>query len=375
MIVLCIVLALIVIAVVAVLLLDAVPIAFRWYERIGIGLLTKEEATENIKNVTCKWLIKTPSVPLKDETRLTVIDRVKGEYTNGKLQSWQKAALLLGANEAKCIDTVKSFIESELGIDGKFKNFVKSPDFALLAYAVLLSREDKQSLKSAMDEVYFFLKESAGEGTVPYNNAVKNIRFVDTLGMVCPFLYLYAKTYDCEEAKTLAMKQLLEYKENAFSEKVNLPMHCFNVKTGAPLGVCGWGRGCGWYALALSGMLKVSVDEEILGLAEEFMTTLIPYALENGGFSRQILAEASGESSATAMIGHLSAVLYKITAKEKYKTCADGAVKFICASTRKNGKVDYAQGDTKGIGFYSLKLDIMPAAQGFSLLLLSEVSQ
>lgn len=374
MIVLCVILALILTVLVSVLLLDAVPCGLRWYERIGIGSLSKESAKENIKKVACKWLLKTPSVPLKDETRLTVIDRVKKEYKSSKLQSWQKAALLLGVNEAKEADAVSRFIKSELNENHTFKNFVESPDFALLAYAVLLSVNDKQSLRPAMDEVYAFLKECAKDGTVPYNGKVSSVRFVDTLGMVCPFLCLYAKAYDCEEALSLAKRQLLEYNENAFDKKVKLPMHCFNIKTGAPLGICGWGRGCGWYALALSEMLKVSADDDILENAESFMSALLPYRLENGGFSRQILSECTGETSATAMIGHLASVLYKITGKDIYKKCADGAVNFICLSTRKNGKVDFAQGDTKGIGFYSMKLDAMPAAQGFALLLLSEES-
>ena len=51
MIALCVVLALIIIAFIAVLLLDAVPCAFRWYERIGIGSLSKEATAENVLNL------------------------------------------------------------------------------------------------------------------------------------------------------------------------------------------------------------------------------------------------------------------------------------------------------------------------------------
>ena len=35
--------------------------------------------------------------------------------------------------------------------------------------------------------------------------------------------------------------------------------------------------------------------------------------------------------------------------------------------TRRNGTVDFSQGDTHGIGFYSEKLCIVPAAQGFTI--------
>ena len=371
---LCVVFGLITVIFLAVLLFDAVPCVLTWTGRIGIGSLPKNAAKENVKKVTLKWLLKLPSVPLSDETRFTVIERVKGRYKNKNLASWQKAALLLGAEESGEKEKIKSFTESELTENGSFKNFVKSPDFALLAYAVLRNGDDKEFLRSAMDEVYLFLKESAKDGTVPYNINIKDIRFVDTLGMVCPFLTLYGKVYNCEDALILAKKQLREYADCGIDDKTGLPFHCFNVKSGARLGICGWGRGCGWYALSLSEMLRVSLDEEILCLAENFMKKLIPYQIENGGFSRQILCESTGESSGTAMIGHLASVLFKITGKEIYKKCADSAAEFIRLSTRKNGKVDYAQGDTKGIGFYSKKLDTMPAAQGFSLLLLEETA-
>ncbi len=371
---LCIIFGLITVIFAAVLLMDAVPCAMTWVQRIGIGSSDKEEAAGNIIEVAIRWLLKTPSVPLSDETRLTVIDRVKGQYKSNTLQSWQKAALLLGADEADREKEVKEFIFSQLNADGTFKNFVKSPDFSLLAYAMLKASDDKELLRSGAEKVYGFLKECAGDGTVPYNMNIPDIRFVDTLGMVCPFLMIYATLYDCEEARLLAKKQLSEYKKHGIDAVTGLPVHCFNVKTNAPLGILGWGRGCGWYALALAEMLRVSDDDDVLETAEAFSEKIMKYQLPNGGFSRQILAESTGEASATAMICHLFAVLYRLTGKKEYKECSVKGTDFIRLSTRKNGKVDYAQGDTKGIGFYSQRLDTMPAAQGFSCLLMSEVN-
>ena len=45
----------------------------------------------------------------------------------------------------------------------------------------------------------------------------------------------------------------------------------------------------------------------------------------------------------------------------------------LLSATRKNGEVDYAQGYTKGIGFYSARMNTAPAAQGFALLLTEEL--
>ena len=41
--------------------------------------------------------------------------------------------------------------------------------------------------------------------------------------------------------------------------------------------------------------------------------------------------------------------------------------KKIKSATRITGKVDWCQGDTKGIGVHSQTFDIMPFAQGFTL--------
>ena len=35
-------------------------------------------------------------------------------------------------------------------------------------------------------------------------------------------------------------------------------------------------------------------------------------------------------------------------------------------NTRRNGEIDFSQGDTKGIGIYSLTYDIMPFTQGIA---------
>ena len=35
--------------------------------------------------------------------------------------------------------------------------------------------------------------------------------------------------------------------------------------------------------------------------------------------------------------------------------------------TRRNGEIDFSQGDTKGIGLYSTTYDIMPFTQGMAL--------
>lgn len=341
--------------------LDIVPAVRNWAGRIGIGSLPAEQAKEKILAVSQKWLLKTPAVPVSDQTRFTLPERIRGTYKSKKVQSWQQGALLLGVLQSGDIRTANAFTDAVL-TDGHWKQPVQSADFALTAYAVLQAAQDKTGVRPAMDEMYRFLQT---EDTVPYNRSIADIRFVDTVGMVCPFLMLYAKIYCVPEAETLCMRQIREYAKTGVHEQLHLPVHCFRKTDGAPLGIYGWGRGCGWYALALSELLTMGADAADLALP--FADALLHAQQANGAWSRQLLCEGGGESSATAMLGYFMAVLYSRTQEEKYKCSAEKARGFLYSATRRNGEVDYAQGDTKSIGFYSAKLSPLPAAQGFAL--------
>ncbi len=373
-----IVLSVLLLAVISALLVDIVPAAKRWYERIGTGAFPDSGAwLDAIKSAAVKQLKKTPAVTVSGNSRLTVIDRLKGAYKNKKFQSWQEAALLLGVNaEGESEAEVRAFIASKTD-GGRWKNPVVSADFALLAYAVLSSdAADREKLRPAMDEVFHFLLDSERDGTVPYNNGLPDIRFVDTVGMVCPFLYLYAAEYACPEATALAKRQIEEYLDCGMHNLLYLPVHCFDKKSGAPLGIYGWGRGCGWLALGLAESIKCAPESDkafLLEAAKKYAAGLLNFQTDDGVWCRQITARDIGETSATAMLGYFMAALYKACPDEAYLKSALAAQKALMSRTRKNGKVDYAQGDTLGIGFYSPRLDAMPATQGFALLMAEAV--
>ena len=367
-----IVLSLFALCVLVTALTDALPALGTWTGRIGIGSLSPDAAREKALAVALRWLRRTPAVPISDQTRLTIWERLRGRYKSDKVQSWQQGALLLGVLQSGDTAAAKAFAETILGEDGRFRARVDRPDRALLAYA-LLRAGDAETLRPAMDEMVDFLSAQAGEGTVPYDPRVQDKRFVDTLGMVCPFLALYAKTYDCPEALSLCMRQPTEYAEKGVETKTGLPFHAIRVPSGAPLGVCGWGRGCGWYALSLAELLRCGVD--VTDTARTFADALLPWHQKNGAFSRQLTAESGGESSATAMLGHFFAVLYRQTGEPAYRDAAEKAGAHLVSVTRRDGVTDFAQGDTKGIGYYSLRMSPMPALQGFALLLWTELQE
>ncbi len=392
-----IVFSVILLLVLAAVFIDIIPPVLRWTARIHIGQRASNSAWQTaVENALLKQLKKTPRIPRSDQTRLTFIERFKGDYSSAALQHWQQAALLLGANEMsgdeKAKRNIEEFIAAQINSKGGWRKFEARPETAMLAFAVLSSpAADKETIKPAMDKTADMLFDLAKHcGTVPYNKHLPGVRFVDTIGMICPFLTKYALTYDCPQALSLAKEQIDEYAMSGLHEKFSIPVHCFERISGAPLGIYGWGRGCGWWAIGLMDTYLVLAENDmkldskafqsseiafstaefkasLLHKMMSFAKVLVAFQMENGAWDRQVFLKTSGESSATAMLAWFMKKMFEIYSEQIYRQSYKKALGYLMRATRRNGTVDYAQGDTKGIGFYSTKLDAMPAAQGFTV--------
>lgn len=352
-------------------LVDAVPAARTWLRRIGVGSLPPQTAKTKMRAAAARMLRNTPAVPISDQTRFTLPERIRGVYKSRKVQSWQKAALLLGVAQSGDEAAAGACAADLLTADGNWRTPVSRVDEAMLAYALLRTAKEPQAVRRAMDDVYALLRTAASDGTVPYDARRSDRRFVDTVGMICPFLWLYGKTYGEPQAAELCLRQLDEYRTRALNPVTGLPAHAIRLSDGAALGIGDWGRGCGWYAFALAELLRCGAD--VTDEAVRFAQAVILLQQQNGAWSRQLLSECGTESTATAMLGHLCAVLYTVTQDVQYKTAAEKAQRALLCATRKNGETDFAQGDTKSIGFYSARLTALPAATGFALLLTEEL--
>lgn len=354
-----------------------------WVERIKIGRLSKSEWSEKTRSVLLKWIRKgAPEVPTNDNIRTNFIKKVN---SYGKLTSityWQDAALL------KALNMMKDNYQTEADLlvnryipfeNGEWRVLPKKVDSAMLCSEILLSEyADNEKVKPAMTYVAQMLKTYAEDyGTVPYNCDVPEYRFVDTIGMICPFLIRYALTYGEDEYIEIAMKQIREYRENGVNEKFKIPFHCFKTNTLEPLGVCGWGRGCAWWATGLVDSLKAILKSdrhnkekaELLRLSLEILEAVKKYVHEDGTVDRMLFIDSIQDSSACAMLAYCYAYIADLTENDEYKSLATKMREKLCTVTRRNGVVDFSQGDTHGIGFYSEKVCVVPAAQGFTIAL------
>lgn len=304
-----------------------------WFWRIHIGKLASDRKAwqHAVESVALKWLGRSPSV--------------EGQTTD--VEVWQKAGLVLGLGEQLPVSE-KSRLSCWLTAVSEQD---MRPEHLLLAYALHIQT----------DAINAYV-ESFKESTIPYRDWVKDIRFVDTLGMIVPYLHTIGND-------ALALRQLAEY--DAAMLKGLYPAHAFDLSLGLPLGVFDWGRGCGWYILSLIEADDLSGnDERVVRLAK----ALLPLQRENGWYGAFLFVRGSrNESSCTSLIGRLMVKAYELTKDRAYLQSACLCEKALMTATRRNGAIDYCQGDTHGIGNYSLSFSVMPFVQGMALKLSKEI--
>lgn len=366
-----------------IILIDIVPLIRDTYERIHIGRYSEKNIwNEKINSIGEKWLNNTPKIKVTDNTRLIVIDMIKGNYTKSAIQNWQEAALLLGLGEVvkKNNDSTKSaiekFLNNNFNSDGSWKKENKYVDSAILAYAVMkLEYIDTNKYKKAFDNTYKLIKDHIGQdGTVQYRKFMSNYRYVDTIGFICPFLISYGLKYDNQESIELAVKQIEEYNKYGMINNSNIPFHAYSIDNKDPLGLYGWGRGLGWYAIGLidsylelphDNIYKKQLEEYVI----KFAKTAIKYQQDSGNWNWTVSRkESRPDSSATATLCWflLNASVID-TISEKCKESYEKGIKYLMSVTRRNGVVDFSQGDTKDIGVYSILFDKLPFTQGFCI--------
>ena len=339
--------------IVAVCLLFVMVDAFfnlhEWFLRIHIGRWQDRKIWQQaVERKAEEWLKRAPTVRLTAQNRLVLWDIIRGKYRNSTIQTWQDAGLLLGLGQVSAVEYARLHPDA-LNV----RNVM--PEDMLLAYA--LKKNDCLDLQTEAK----LLEQSQNvkeQGTIYYRPWVKNVRFVDTLGMVLPFLH--ACGWD-----DLAKRQLDEYDKALFKDV--FPAHAYDMGKKLPLGVFDWSRGIGWYIL---GLIETVDMEGNAARIVKLANALLLLQRKDGSFGCFIFNHQERmESSGTALIGLLFVCAYSLSAEKRFIDAAFRAEKALMHATRQNGALDYCQGDTYGIGLYSQIFSVMPFAQGMALML------
>jgi unsaturated rhamnogalacturonyl hydrolase len=374
--------------VILIILIDIVPIFKDWLSRIHIGRYNSVKTwNESMTKIGLKWLNKTPKIKVTDNTRLVIIDMLKGNYTKRAIQHWQEASLILGFseylkhNEDKEIkNEIKKYLNAKFDSSGQWIDKPVYVDGAILAYAIMkLDFINIDQYKKAFDYIAEMIKEHIGEdGTVGYRKSMRSYRYVDTIGFICPFLVSYGIRYNKDECIELAVKQIRKFEQYGMLDKHSIPCHAYKVDSYVSVGLYGWGRGLGWFAIGLidtwnefpkNHRFKSMLEESVLYYAKSFMQ----YQQKNGSWNWTVTRdECRSDSSTTATLGWF--MLNASNIEGMSKECLDSAsaaISYLMKVTRRNGAVDFSQGDTKDIGVYSMLFNILPFTQGFCIRLIS----
>lgn len=361
----------------AIVCTDYISNKWNGLKRFHIGhWQSQEEWQQAVKKIAYKWLKKTPVVKKTDRNSYLLLDWIKGSNRSNTIQSWQQAGLILGIHcmdEPKSREAIAAWKEKTFDENGMWKEPVAKVDFAMLAYAALKTERDPNRIRAAMDWTVRMLEENlCGDGMISYSQGKDSqIRFVDTLGMICPFLALYGETYRDERSVQMAYYQIKRYRELGRYPGTQLLCHAVNAEENLPLGVFGWGRGTVWYLIALTdtypelreGMLKQNVKTWMAEAAEAYRE----FQKEDGGFFTILQGGGQYDSSVTAGMAFFYRRAAQILEKAEYAAVADKCIARLMKVTMRNGAVDQCQGDTHGIGIFSQVYDVMPFVQGLVL--------
>lgn len=330
---------------------DLVYVFNTWQSRIKIGRWDdRYKWRDAVAKKARIWLKKTPLIPKSDGRRLILIDIIRHNYYSEAVQSWQVAGLIMGLDEAEARDYYRSKQLFSYLNDAEI-------DCYFLVYALRSKGINEDNLVSAIINQLSAINNQS----LPYRNSLPDIRFIDTLGLACPLLY----SLGMDE---MADKQIKDF-DNVLLSGV-FPPHAVNLNGQLPLGVYDWGRGLGWYILCL--IESDCHKNRIIQLAKQ----LLKYQRKDGSFGCFIFNSYSQrESSITAIAGLLFIKAYEINQDPLFIKAAIATERALMTMTRRNGEVDFAQGDTKGIGMYSSYFGIMPFVQGMSLYLSKSLDQ
>ena len=242
------------------------------------------------------------------------------------------------------------------------------------------NKKYKRALDNLVEYVHNHPKDEYG--SLPYrinnkNPQSINMIFIDTLGMICPFLCRYAKLFKDELLVDLAVIQLKNYLNLGFDERKKLPYHGYNSKTKEKLGIIGWGRAVGWLLIGLIDSLEYidSSHKDYKYLMDKFIDiviTVLEYQNEDGYFSWQIEAiEGPIDTSTTSMI------MYSVSKGLKLEILDNSYEKYIKKSlvainkSINEGHVNDCSAECRGLGMYPQRYGNYPWAQGPSLALIS----
>lgn len=287
------------------------------------------------------------------------------------------AFLLLGLldqyeykNDKGILAQVESKIKDLISSDGQLKFKVDKVDQATLGlvflrlYQITKKEHYLEASKIIYKHISLFKKE---DGLYRYRKEL-DVFFIDTVGLVCPFLILYAEITSNKSIKIDAEYQVQFALEYCTGPNQGLAFHAYDLIHNQPLGSVNWARGMGWLLFGLSSVSINSDDKQFMNAMEHYLKVLNNLK-EDYGFWAQFLGHTNDktiDSSGSLMFlySFMKCGLVNIN-----KSLIESLI-VLCVDIE--GKVQMVSGDTIYINKYSRVKGISELGQGILLSILAE---
>lgn len=310
----------------------------------------------------------------RNSTVIWMTDSLRETLAGEKhLYFYPKAYLFAGLTEyglrkanKRIMDNVKSYFEYYIDKDGRPSFAVDKVDQVPFGIAAINLYKMYGDVKYRQMADYLLQKliawSDSGTQLIPYRSPDDPVYYVDTLGMVCPFLVRYSEEFKDARAMALAERQIRHYVEHGIDKESFLPFHGILKMGGIKLGPTNWGRGIGWYLLALAEYRKYGGNQfevESQGLAK----TLARLADNDSTWSQFLGTSKQFDATATTMFMYGINVIFPGSYSREHSIDALG--RYI-----KDGVIKMNSGDNLDINQYSRTFGDSELSQGILLMLI-----
>lgn len=234
----------------------------------------------------------------------------------------------------------------------KIENIIQIPYGIMCINLYKLTRETKYLSISTSIYKQLLKLRLTGKEEIPYIPD-SDFRYVDGLGMIVPFLIEYYELTGDTLAENVAKENIRIIQKYAVDKETGIPHHGYNPNNFLKLGSANWGRGIGWYLLALSYCSDM-VDDKI-----EHSVAIMDYSQFPG-------QPYSAFDSSTALMFEI----FKQSRSDKRTL----DLSIFKPHTTESGMIDDCSGDTYSYNKYSKTFCKSEICNGLFLILVSKFS-
>lgn len=266
-------------------------------------------------------------------------------------------------NNRALLDEIKTSFDTHVNFKAEIKRIDQVP-LGLAALNLYEAYGEKKYLSFSGSLYKFIEQQTEEDGLISYRKGQPSV-FTDTLGLVVPFLLKYDNHTE-NDTKLLARKQINYFVKHGISSETFIPSHLVIRSNGIQAGSINWGRGIGWYAIALALIHKETNEfkDEYYGLLQ---------SLEELKNTENLWGQFPGtndrfDASASTMF------IYSKMINDSSLTRND-ILKLFKNYISEDGIILETSGDTYAANNYSKTFGKSELSQGLLLLILSEVKE